>query len=126
VQDIGIQSGVAVDGKTIQTVDARRLHGFLQSSQDFSNWITARIAKYGFVNGQDFTTITGVSNNSSENPKGGRPPTDYHVSLDMAKELAMVERTDKGREARKYFIECEKKFAGSSASGTSTNAPNAL
>ncbi|QJD89896.1 hypothetical protein HH213_07155 [Duganella dendranthematis] len=108
MQDIGIQSGAVVDGKTIETVDARRLHGFLGSAKAFTTWMLERIEKYGFVDGVDFTTTTNLPNR--EVSSGGRQRTDYHVSLDMAKELAMVERTDKGREARKYFIECEKKL----------------
>ncbi|OFA04822.1 antA/AntB antirepressor family protein [Duganella sp. HH101] len=111
VQDIGIQSGAVVDGATIQTINARSLHSFLQSGKDFSNWIKDRVAKYGFVDGKDYTTFSP----KQANTLGGRPSIDYHISLDMAKELAMVERTDKGREARQYFIECEKKLLHPSA-----------
>lgn len=87
------------------SVDARLLHTFLDSKQEFTNWIKNRIDEYGFVECSDFLIILSKST-------GGRPRTDYFVSLDMAKELAMVERTEKGKQARQYFIECEKQLAG--------------
>ena len=87
-----------------RAVNARELHQFLESKQDFSNWIKNRIEKYGFVENQDFE----VYNKIIENPQGGRPTIEYALSVDMAKELSMVENNEKGRLARKYFIECEK------------------
>ena len=87
-----------------RAVSARELHKFLGSKQDFSNWIKKRIEKYGFIESQDFV----VYNNFIENPQGGRPLTEYAISVDMAKELSMVENNEQGRTARKYFIECEK------------------
>lgn len=86
----------------IETVSARELHNFLESKRDFPTWFKDRIEKYGFIEGQDFTTISGKS-------KIGRPSIEYYISLDMAKELSMVENNDKGRQARQYFIEVEKK-----------------
>ena len=86
----------------IKTVNARELHAFLESRQEFANWIKSRIADFGFIDGQDFLTIL------SKTPNGGRPSREYYISLDTAKELSMVERNDKGRQARRYFIECEK------------------
>ncbi len=92
------------DGK--QTVNARDLHEFLEVGRDFTSWIKQRVKKYGFVEDQDFTI---VFTKSGEN-LGGRPSSEYHISLDMAKELSMVENNDKGREARKYFIDVENKL----------------
>lgn len=89
-----------------QVVNARDLHQFLESKQEFSNWIKNRISDYGFVKNEDFE----VFDNFIKNPQGGRPSKDYAISLDMAKELSMVERNEKGREARKYFISVEKKL----------------
>ena len=89
-----------LDGRDVQFVDARRLHTFLGVGRDFSTWIQDRIQEYEFVNGKDFSPKWGKS-------RGGRPSIDFFLTLDMAKELAMVERTAKGREARRYFIECE-------------------
>ena len=96
----------AINGELQQTVNARELHGFLESRQEFANWIKKRIDKYGFVENQDFVKL----HKKMENPQGGRPAIDYHITLDMAKELVMVERNDKGKEARRYFIECEKQL----------------
>ena len=87
-------------------VDARELHEFLQVGRDFTSWIKQRIEKYGFIEGQDFSPDLGKSN-------GGRPSTEYTLSLDMAKELAMVENNDQGRKARRYFIEVEKRYRAS-------------
>ena len=92
---------------TIQTVNARDLHAFLGVGKDFSNWMKDRIQQYGFVENQDFVIGSPVLANQSARG-GDRRSKDYHLTLDMAKELAMVERNDKGREARRYFIECEK------------------
>jgi phage anti-repressor protein len=86
------------DGK--QTVNARSLHEFLESKQHFGNWITKKIADYDFIENEDFTTINKKINRQTLK--------DYYISLDMAKELSMVERNTQGKEVRKYFIQCEK------------------
>ncbi|EEQ7854900.1 antA/AntB antirepressor family protein [Escherichia coli] len=86
-------------------VNARDLHGFLEVGKDFSNWIRARLNEYGFVENLDYILF---SPNLAKTP--GRRRKDYHLTLDTAKELAMVERNEKGRQIRRYFIECEKKF----------------
>ena len=88
------------DGSTVQTVNARELHSFLESRQDFSTWIKARIEQYGFVENSDYLLHSFME----QLPSGAKQKIDYHITIDMAKELAMVERNDKGREARKYFI----------------------
>jgi phage anti-repressor protein len=93
-----------------QLCDARALHAFMEVKRDFTNWVKGRIRKFGFVEGVDYLlansgdqVLAKVGANL-----GGRPAIDYHLSLDMAKELAMVENNPKGREARRYFIACEK------------------
>lgn len=105
--------------QSLPTVNARELHAFLQSSQQFGNWINNRIQQYVFVENIDYILVLNqqdkVFNNSIKNPesqenKGGRPSKDYFISLNMAKELSMVERTEQGRKARLYFIECEQKL----------------
>ena len=93
----------AINGELQQTVNARELHKFLDSKRQFVDWIKNRIEKYGFVENQDYITF-------SQNNEKGRPSQEYHIILDMAKELAMVENNDKGREARQYFIQCEKQL----------------
>ena len=79
-----------IDGNTVETVNARELHAFLESRQEFANWIKSRIADFGFIDNQDFLTILSKTSN------GGRPSREYYITLDMAKELAMVENNEKG------------------------------
>lgn len=90
------------DGK--QAINARELHQKLGSKYQFANWIQERIEKYGFVENQDYE----VFKENLKNSKGGRPSKEYALSLDMAKELCMIENNEKGRMIRKYFIEVEK------------------
>lgn len=87
---------------TVLTADARGLHAYLGPDTEFSHWITRRIEEYEFEDGKDFQSFLAEST-------GGRPPKEYTLTLNMAKELAMVERTPKGKEARQYFIECERR-----------------
>ena len=85
---------------TIQTVNARDLHAFLEVGKDFSTWIKGRIEQYGFVENQDFVTFDAAPQNGGAGNRGHR--VEYAISLDMAKELAMVERNDKGKQARQF------------------------
>lgn len=88
------------------TVDGRTLHGVLGVRRDFSNWIKGRISKYDFIESQDFEVFA----KTGENSEGGRPSQEYTCTLDMGKELCMVENNEKGRIARRYFIECERRL----------------
>ena len=97
----------AIGSQHTQTVNARDLHAFLEVGKDFSTWIKGRIQQYGFVENQDFVCFP-ILGSKNLDGRGGHNRKDYHLTLDMAKELAMVERTPKGRQARRYFIECEK------------------
>jgi anti-repressor protein len=92
---------IQTDNDGIQTVNARDIHRYVESKQDFSHWIKDRIEKAGFIEGADFTIILSKST-------GGRPMIEYHASLDMGKELGMLEQNDKGREIRQFFIEADK------------------
>lgn len=94
-----------VGGDAIQTVSARDLHTFLEVGKQFGNWIADRIQQYGFQQGSDFEVFT----ETGKNLLGGRPAKEYALTLDMAKELAMVERNARGKQARQYFIECERR-----------------
>ena len=98
-----------INGNAVETVNARELHTFLESKQDFSTWIKNRIEKYEFVENADYL----LHKFMEQTPSGAKHKTDYYVSVGMAKELAMVENNDKGKEARRYFIECEKRLKGS-------------
>lgn len=97
-----------IGGLPSQVCDGRELHAFLKSGWQFSDWIKKRIEQYGFEENQDFISFSV----NPEKPKGGRPTTEYHLSLDMGKELSMVENNEQGRRARRYFIDCEKRAHG--------------
>jgi phage anti-repressor protein len=96
----------SVNNQPLPTVSARELHRFLEVGRDFSTWIKDRIEEFGYESGRDFLVNTGspISGSGEFNPC---PPKEYHLTLDMAKELAMIERSPMGRVARKYFIKCE-------------------
>lgn len=91
-----------------QIVSARDLWKFLDVNYDFSTWIKRRIEKYDFIENVDFTLVRGFPQNCGK--LGGRPKEDYILSMDMAKELAMIENNSTGRAARRYFIQCEKRY----------------
>ncbi len=120
-----------------KTVNARQLHKWLGVGKDFSTWINNRIHQYGFEEDKDFVVVEGLSSPNLANSKsgrsgfppdsaktckrgsgeyspdlgktskGGRPSIEYHLATGMAKELSMVENNEKGREARRYFIQVE-------------------
>jgi len=93
-------------------IDARELHEKLFDGQEhftrFNDWINNRIKDYGFVEGQDFYSEFSKST-------GGRRAVEYHLTIDMGKELAMLENNEKGRIVRKYFIAVEKAFRQTNA-----------
>lgn len=93
---------IEYEGK--QAVNARELHQKLGVGKDFSSWIKNRIEKYGFVKNQDYSSFTQIG----ERAKGATVRKEYALSLDMAKELCMIENNEQGRLFRKYFIEVEK------------------
>lgn len=93
-----------LDNQTQTLVNAKDLHEFLGVETKFRDWIKRRIADYGFTQAVDFCEISNLSNRGFWPAEG----KDYLLSVDMAKELCMVERNDKGRQARRYFIEMEK------------------
>jgi anti-repressor protein len=126
-----------LDGRHQQLCDARDLHSFLAVGRDFSNWIKGRIEQYGFVEGEDYSPVLGnrgvldspnsanqtavcspdlASKHDFGSPdrgnqnggRGGHNRVEYHLTLDMAKELAMVENNDQGRQVRRYFIAMER------------------
>lgn len=97
-------------------VNARDLHAFLGSKRDFSNWIKGRIEKYGFVEGLDYRIlefdylgnlliIRHNKKGDSENQQVSK--IEYILSINMAKELSMLEGNNRGKQARQYFIACE-------------------
>lgn len=106
---IPVLSGT-LNNQPVQLVDARLLHNFLESRQDFSNWIRNRICKYEFEEGTDYLANKIIVQFPHRKGLRSRTVTEYQLTLDMAKELAMVERTPRGRQARRYFIDCERQL----------------
>lgn len=98
-----------------QAVMGRDLHAFLESKEPYTRWISRLIEKYDFIAGQDFMTKMSEST-------GGRPSENHVLTLDMAKEISMVQNNDKGRQARRYFIECERRAKSSALSIPQTYA----
>ena len=101
---------VEINNEIVQTVNAREMHQFLDVSTRYNDWINKRIRDYGFLENQDFLIVTEKKVTMTDTGEKVSLLKDHYIALDMAKELAMVERNDKGREARKYFIECEKQL----------------
>ena len=86
-------------------VSGRELHEKLEVKDHYTDWFK-RMCEYGFNEGVDFVSLS----ENSEKPQGGRPLTNHLLKLDMAKEIAMIQRTDKGKQVRQYFLEIEKEY----------------
>lgn len=109
----------SINETEVLTCDARALHTFMGVKTPFKDWVRRRIEKYGFTEGQDYIKIvndTTLLKNERLSPNDFQAPIDYTLSIDMAKQLAMVENNDKGMEVRRYFINCER-IAKESVSG---------
>ena len=93
-----------IGAEVINSVNAREIHSYLQVNTKFADWIRRAIEKYDFKENVDYVCFL-------KNEKAGNNAIskDYIVTLDMAKELAMLENNEKGKETRRYFIEVEKK-----------------
>lgn len=84
-------------------VSGRELHEFLESSERYSKWFE-RMLGYEFTNGVDYTPYQKV------HPQNHQEITDHVLKIDMAKEISMIQRNEKGKQARQYFIEVEKRY----------------
>lgn len=98
-----------INNQSTQLINARELHQKLENGKQFSDWIQHRISKYKFSENLDFIVVhqlvsvdRGFFGMRQENIK------EYHITLDMAKELCMLERSELGQQARRYFIQMEK------------------
>ena len=100
-----------INNESVQTVNARELHAFLEVSSRYNDWIRNRISSYEFQENIDYVCLTKtLVTQTEEGREGASTQKEHFITLDMAKELAMVERTEKGKQARQYFIECERKL----------------
>lgn len=106
IQELVKINQIAINDTEINSVSARELHRFLESKRKFTDWVKPYISvdnDYGFVQGTDFIQAhAGVNINNVA-------MIDYWITIDMAKEVSMLSKTIKGKEARRYFIECEKR-----------------
>lgn len=97
---------IIINDKEEHLVDAYILHKNLKIETPFHKWIDRRIQEYGFQQNKDYQTNLSVRSDG----KAGKMRLDYHLTLDTAKEIAMVERSEIGRKIRRYFIEAEKEL----------------
>jgi anti-repressor protein len=97
------------DSEEIPTVNARNLHEWLEVQTPFSMWIQRRVEDYELSQDVDFVVFNNFVNDESAFG-GKRKVIDYFIPLDIAKELSMIEKTAKGKQARRYFIACEKQL----------------
>lgn len=86
------------------TVSGRELHDFLNIETPYAKWFN-RMTEYGFTEGEDYAEVL---DKIVQNPKeGGRPATDHQLTIPMAKELCMIQRNERGKQARQYFLAIE-------------------
>ncbi|MDV3519251.1 antA/AntB antirepressor family protein [Lentilactobacillus otakiensis] len=102
-------------------VDGRDLHDFLEVKERYNDWFKD-MQKYGFTENVDFISFTG----KRVKPQGGRPQVNHALTLDMAKELSMIQRTDRGKQARQYFISMEKQAKSKQQLPLPKDYPSAL
>jgi len=94
---------VTENEKGQQLVSARNLYEFLGATERFSNWMNRQL-EYGFIEGIDYNGCKVF------NTLANQEVQDFVLTLDTAKEISMIQRSDKGKEARQYFIACEKRL----------------
>lgn len=99
---------IDVNAEQEAVVSGRELHEILEIKTPYTQWFE-RMVEYGFVENQDFALVSQkCETNNPRNPFTEK--IDHAIKLDMAKEIAMIQRTEKGKQVRQYFIECEKKL----------------
>lgn len=96
---------ITKDDNGSSVVSGRDLHEFLEIGTEYRKWFS-RMTEYGFVENTDFVRVT----QKCHTPGGIQNVTDHALTLDMAKEISMIQRTEKGKQARQYFIEVEKAY----------------
>lgn len=87
-----------------KVVYGTELYLCIGSKRQYTDWIKDRFSECDAIENEDFESF------SQKNEKGGRPKTEYIIKLDTAKEMAMLERNEKGKQVRRYFIQVEKKY----------------
>lgn len=85
------------------TVSGRELHEALEIKTAYKDWFP-RMCEYGFTDGKDYTPLI------FEHPQNKQPCTDHVLTIPMAKEICMIQRSEKGKMFRQYFIEIENRW----------------
>lgn len=96
---------VTLNDKHEPVVSGRQLHEALEVKTKYADWFN-RMIDYGFAENQDFLLLK----NEQQTGRGGHNKVDHIIKLDMAKEIAMIQRTERGKQVRQYFIQVEKDF----------------
>lgn len=94
---------VSYDNPERPTVSGRELHDFLKIETPYAKWF-GRMTECGFTEGEDYAEVL---DKNVQNPLGGRPSTDHQLTIPMAKELCMIQRNERGKQARQYFLAVE-------------------
>ncbi|HEL1894175.1 TPA: phage antirepressor KilAC domain-containing protein [Streptococcus suis] len=97
---------VNVNDNQEPVVSGRQLHGALGVNSNYTTWFD-RMTEYGFTENEDYVLLSNFGNQTG---RGGHNKVDHIIKLDMAKEIAMIQRTDRGKQVRQYFIQIEKDF----------------
>lgn len=98
---------ISVNEEQEQVVSGRELHEFLEVGTQYTKWFERKVEKYGFIENIDFATIS----QNRLTAQGNETTYKEHIlKLSMAKELAMLENNEKGKQARLYFIRCEEEY----------------
>ena len=96
-----------------KVVYGTELYSYLESKRQYTDWLKTRLQDCDAIENEDFQSF------SQKNEKGGRPQKEYIIKLDIAKEMAMLERNEKGKQVRRYFIQIEKKYKKNILNGLS-------
>jgi len=107
-----------IGAEEVNSVNARDIHNYLGVKTKFADWIQRAIKKYDFVEGEDYLVLK----NEKQVNNQIRVSKEYIVTLDMAKELSMLENNKKGKETRKYFIQMEKEAVAKLQAPSDSNA----
>ncbi|HEM3172917.1 TPA: phage antirepressor KilAC domain-containing protein [Streptococcus suis] len=97
---------VSVNDNQEPVVSGRQLHEALGVNSNYTTWFD-RMTEYGFTENEDYVLLSNFGNQTG---RGGHNKVDHIIKLDMAKEIAMIQRTDRGKQVRQYFIQIEKDF----------------
>lgn len=109
MNELIVISKTNINGAELNSVNARELHAALESKYQFADWIKTRLSETDAIENIDYIVF-------SEKIEKGRPTIEYILSTDIAKEIAMLERNEKGKQVRRYFIEVERAFISSEQS----------